>query len=52
MNQQQIEAAIARLKKERNGPHTMIEDLSFHLHAIDKEIAELERQRKSAPRRK
>jgi hypothetical protein len=48
MNLREIKAAIKRLKAERDGPHTMIEDLSYHLYAIDREIADLERAAKTA----
>jgi hypothetical protein len=40
----ELEEKIRRLKKERDGPHTMIEDLSSHLHWFDQEIARLQAQ--------
>lgn len=45
---QQLEASLARLKRERNEPHTMIEDLASFLYDLDNEIATLERKVKEA----
>lgn len=44
MNKKQIEDRIKCLEAERNGNHTMIEDLSFHLQWFDDEIARLKRR--------